>query len=61
MLVYSTQAMTLEPGDVILAGRPSGVRHARKPQAWMKNGDTIEVEIEGVGTLRNLVADEKAR
>jgi 2-keto-4-pentenoate hydratase/2-oxohepta-3-ene-1,7-dioic acid hydratase in catechol pathway len=59
MLVYITQGLTLEPGDVIFTGTPSGVGHARKPNpVWMKNGDTIEVEIERVGTLRNPVADE---
>ena len=60
MLVYITQGMTLDPGDVIFTGTPSGVGHARKPPVWMKNGDTIEVEIERIGTLRNPVADEKA-
>jgi acylpyruvate hydrolase len=60
MLVYITQGMTLEPGDVIFTGTPSGVGHARKPPVWMKNGDAIEVEIENVGTLRNSIADEKA-
>jgi 2-keto-4-pentenoate hydratase/2-oxohepta-3-ene-1,7-dioic acid hydratase in catechol pathway len=60
MLVYISQGMTLEPGDVIFTGTPSGVGHARKPPVWMKNGDTIEVEIEGVGILRNPIADEKA-
>ncbi len=61
MLVYITQGMTLEPGDVIFTGTPSGVGHARKPNpVWMKNGDTIEVEIERVGILRNPIADEKA-
>jgi 2-keto-4-pentenoate hydratase/2-oxohepta-3-ene-1,7-dioic acid hydratase in catechol pathway len=61
MLVYITQGMTLEPGDVIFTGTPSGVGHARKPNpVWMKNGDTIEVEIEHVGILRNPIADEKA-
>jgi 2-keto-4-pentenoate hydratase/2-oxohepta-3-ene-1,7-dioic acid hydratase in catechol pathway len=60
MLVYITQGMTLEPGDVIFTGTPSGVGHARKPNpVWMKNGDTCEVEIEGVGVLRNPIADEK--
>jgi acylpyruvate hydrolase len=59
MLVYITQGITLEPGDVIFTGTPSGVGHARKPPVWMKNGDTIEVEIERVGTLRNPIADEK--
>jgi acylpyruvate hydrolase len=60
MLVYITQGITLEPGDVIFTGTPSGVGHARKPPVWMKNGDTIEVEIERIGTLRNPIADEKA-
>jgi acylpyruvate hydrolase len=60
MLVYITQGITLEPGDVIFTGTPSGVGHARKPNpVWMKNGDTVEVEIQGVGTLRNPIADEK--
>jgi 2-keto-4-pentenoate hydratase/2-oxohepta-3-ene-1,7-dioic acid hydratase in catechol pathway len=59
-LVYLTKGMTLEPGDVILTGTPSGVGHARKPDpVWMKAGDTIEVEIEGVGLLRNSIEDEK--
>jgi 2-keto-4-pentenoate hydratase/2-oxohepta-3-ene-1,7-dioic acid hydratase in catechol pathway len=59
MLVYITQGITLEPGDVIFTGTPSGVGHARKPPVWMKNGDTIEVEIERIGTLRNPIANEK--
>ncbi|HMK79264.1 MAG TPA: fumarylacetoacetate hydrolase family protein [Xanthobacteraceae bacterium] len=59
MLVYITQGMTLEPGDVIFTGTPSGVGHARKPNPiWMKNGDVCEVEIEGIGTLRNPIKDE---
>jgi 2-keto-4-pentenoate hydratase/2-oxohepta-3-ene-1,7-dioic acid hydratase in catechol pathway len=60
MLAYLTRGMTLEPGDVIFTGTPSGVGHARKPKpVWMKAGDTVEVEIEGVGVLRNPVEDEK--
>lgn len=59
-LVYLTKGMTLEPGDVILTGTPSGVGHARKPEpVWMKAGDTCEIEIENVGVLRNPVAYEK--
>ena len=59
-LVYITQGMTLEPGDIIFTGTPSGVGHARKPNPiWMKNGDVCEVEFEGVGILRNPIADEK--
>jgi 2-keto-4-pentenoate hydratase/2-oxohepta-3-ene-1,7-dioic acid hydratase in catechol pathway len=58
-LVYVTQGMTLEPGDVLVTGTPSGVGHARKPPVWMKQGDVAEIEIEGVGTLRNPIEDEK--
>jgi len=60
MLVYVSQGMTLEPGDIIFTGTPSGVGHARKPNpVWMKNGDVCEVEFEGIGVLRNPIADEK--
>ncbi len=60
-LVYLTKGMTLEPGDIILTGTPSGVGHARKPDpVWMKPGDTIEIDIEGVGLLSNPIEDEKA-
>jgi 2-keto-4-pentenoate hydratase/2-oxohepta-3-ene-1,7-dioic acid hydratase in catechol pathway len=59
-LVYLTEGMTLEPGDMLFTGTPSGVGHARKPEpVWMKAGDTVEVEIGGVGTLRNPIEDEK--
>jgi acylpyruvate hydrolase len=58
MLVYITRGMTLEPGDVIFTGTPSGVGHARKPPVWMKAGDIVEVEIQGIGILRNPIADE---
>ncbi|MCC7346099.1 MAG: fumarylacetoacetate hydrolase family protein [Variibacter sp.] len=57
-LVYLSKGMTLEPGDVIVTGTPSGVGHARKPQVWMKPGDTVEVEVEKIGILRNPIADE---
>jgi acylpyruvate hydrolase len=60
-LVYLTEGMTLEPGDIILTGTPSGVGHARKPDpVWMKAGDVCEIEVEGVGVLRNPIEDEKA-
>jgi 2-keto-4-pentenoate hydratase/2-oxohepta-3-ene-1,7-dioic acid hydratase in catechol pathway len=59
-LVYLTKGMTLEPGDVILTGTPSGVGHARKPEpVWMKSGDVCEIEVEGIGILRNPIEDEK--
>jgi 2-keto-4-pentenoate hydratase/2-oxohepta-3-ene-1,7-dioic acid hydratase in catechol pathway/SAM-dependent methyltransferase len=53
-----SQAMTLLPGDVIATGTPSGVGYARTPPLFMKEGDVCEVEIEGVGRLRNPVVDE---
>lgn len=53
-----TEAMTLEPGDVLVTGTPAGVGFARKPQLFMKDGDNVEVEIEGIGLLRNPVRDE---
>ncbi|QEX23695.1 5-oxopent-3-ene-1,2,5-tricarboxylate decarboxylase [Hypericibacter adhaerens] len=53
-----SEAITLWPGDIIVSGTPSGVGMARKPPLFMKHGDVCEVEIEGIGTLRNPVADE---
>jgi acylpyruvate hydrolase len=59
-LVYLTEGITLEPGDILFTGTPSGVGHARKPEpVWMKAGDVAEVEIQGIGTLRNPIEDEK--
>lgn len=57
-LCLITEAITLEPGDVIVMGTPAGVGYARKPPVWMKAGDLIEIEIEGIGTLANTVVDE---
>ena len=50
-----SEAMTLETGDVIVMGTPAGVGYARTPPVWMQAGDTIEIEIEGVGLLSNPV------
>ncbi len=59
-LVYLTEGMTLDPGDILFTGTPSGVGHARKPEpVWMKAGDAVEVEIQGIGVLRNGIEDEK--
>jgi 2-keto-4-pentenoate hydratase/2-oxohepta-3-ene-1,7-dioic acid hydratase in catechol pathway len=57
-LVYITQGITLEPGDIIVTGTPSGVGFARKPPVWMKQGDTCEIDIEKVGVLVSPIADE---
>ncbi len=55
-----SEVMTLEPGDVIITGTPFGVGFVRKPPLFMKAGDVCEVEIEGIGTLRNNVIDEES-
>lgn len=57
-LTFITEAMTLEPGDLLATGTPSGVGFARTPPVWMKPGDVVEIEIEGIGTLSNPVEDE---
>jgi 2-keto-4-pentenoate hydratase/2-oxohepta-3-ene-1,7-dioic acid hydratase in catechol pathway len=53
-----TECMTLEPGDLLVMGTPAGVGYARKPPVWMKAGDLVEIEIEGIGTLANPIRDE---
>ncbi len=53
---YLSQIFTLQPGDLIFTGTPPGVGMARKPPVWLQPGDVVEVEIEGLGTLRNPVA-----
>jgi len=54
------QCMTLDPGDAIIMGTPAGVGQARTPPVWMKSGDTIEIEIEQIGVLRNPIVAEGA-
>lgn len=55
LIAYCSKFSELVPGDVIVTGTPSGVGLARKPQVWMKPGDTVEVEISKIGVLRNPV------
>jgi acylpyruvate hydrolase len=55
-----TSFMTLEPGDLISTGTPSGVGSARKPQRWLRAGDVVAVTIEGLGTLENPVIAQGA-
>ena len=55
------EVLTLEPGDVIAMGTPAGVGQARTPPVWMADGDIYEVEIEGIGTLRNPISNEPLR
>jgi len=56
LIATISEVMTLEPGDVIATGTPSGIGMARSPQLWMREGDVCEIEIEGIGVLRNTVA-----
>lgn len=53
-----SEVMTLDPGDVVATGTPSGVGYARNPPVFLQPGDIVEVEIEGIGVLRNPVAAE---
>lgn len=55
LIEFLSKSMTLEPGDIIATGTPLGVGFARKPPIYLKDGDVCEVEIEGLGTLRNPV------
>ncbi len=53
LIQYLSQAFTLLPGDIIITGTPNGVGAFRKPPIWLKDGDRLEVEIEGLGCLSN--------
>ena len=55
---YLSQAVTLEPGDLIFTGTPPGVGIARKPPVLLKAGDVVEVEIEKIGVLKNVCVAE---
>lgn len=57
-VAYLSEAMTLEPGDVVSTGTPAGVGVASDPPRWLVAGDVVRVEIEGIGSLENPVVDE---
>ena len=57
-IAYLSQAMTLEPGDVITTGTPSGVGVKMKPRGYLKPGQTVTIEVEAIGTLENPVVTE---
>jgi 2-keto-4-pentenoate hydratase/2-oxohepta-3-ene-1,7-dioic acid hydratase in catechol pathway len=55
---HLSQAMTLEPGDIIFTGTPGGVGAAMKPPQWLVPGDKVRVEIDGIGAIENMVEDD---
>jgi 2-keto-4-pentenoate hydratase/2-oxohepta-3-ene-1,7-dioic acid hydratase in catechol pathway len=59
IIAFCSDFTALAPGDVISTGTPEGVGHSRKPPLWMKPGDTLEVEITGIGVLRAQIVDER--
>jgi len=59
IIAFCSDFTTLAAGDVIATGTPEGVGHRRNPPLWMQPGDVLEVEISGIGTLRNRVVDER--
>jgi 2-keto-4-pentenoate hydratase/2-oxohepta-3-ene-1,7-dioic acid hydratase in catechol pathway len=58
LIEYISAGVTLEPGDVIATGTPSGVGDSRSPKRYLREGDTVEIYVEGVGTLSNPVRSE---
>jgi 2-keto-4-pentenoate hydratase/2-oxohepta-3-ene-1,7-dioic acid hydratase in catechol pathway len=58
IIKFMSDFTSLAPGDIIATGTPAGVGHRRTPPVWMKPGDVLEVEISGIGTLRNPVIAE---
>jgi acylpyruvate hydrolase len=57
LIEFLTRVMTLEPGDIIATGTPAGVARAHNPPRFLKAGDVVEVEIQGIGTLTNKVLE----
>jgi acylpyruvate hydrolase len=57
LVSFISNVMTLEVGDVIATGTPGGVGFVRNPQVFMKAGDVVEIELEGIGLLRNRVVE----
>jgi len=58
MIEHLSKAMTLEPGDLLFTGTPSGVGAVMKPPKWLREGDLVRAEIEGIGAIENRVTRE---
>ena len=61
LISYLSRCMTLLPGTVIMKGTPAGVGYTRNPPVFLKAGDMVEVDIEGIGLLRNQVVEDRPR
>lgn len=61
LIAFLSRLFTLEPGDIISTGTPPGVGFARKPPVYLKPGDVMEAEVEGIGALRNPVVGRRER
>jgi 2-keto-4-pentenoate hydratase/2-oxohepta-3-ene-1,7-dioic acid hydratase in catechol pathway len=58
LVAYLSSVFTLEPGDVVSTGTPAGVGFARKPPVYLREGDRVEISVQGLGELRNPVVNE---
>ena len=61
LIAFLSRFMTLMPGDIIATGTPPGVGLGRNPPLWLKHGDIVECEIDGIGTLSNPVVSASNR
>jgi 2-keto-4-pentenoate hydratase/2-oxohepta-3-ene-1,7-dioic acid hydratase in catechol pathway len=59
LVAYLSRAFTLLPGDVIITGTPPGVGMGMKPPVFLKHGDVVTVEVEGIGSLTNPCVEKK--
>ena len=55
IIEWLTKGLTIEPGDIIATGTPEGVGLGRTPPEYLKDGDIVETEVEGIGVLRNRI------
>ena len=61
IVAFASRTITLEPGDVIATGTPAGVGHYQDPPRYLRDGDVMRCEIEGIGAIENPVVDESPR
>ena len=59
LVSFASSVFSLRPGDLILTGTPAGVGYTRTPPITLSDGDVVEIEIEGIGVLRNPVVAER--